>query len=390
MAMSHGHHTVFDTKGGGMTYTVMNSAAPITSSNYSTVSLSNPKQVDMNGVGLTSSAIPITMDDVAYILDEAPDVSIRIYYINPGQSTNLLRVSVSSNVPMFSSSMATTALHENIILYSTSGGVATFNSFNTSAMAWSGPNLMMPAYPPSLPTTSSTPSTPTTPSTPKLAPNPCPGSGCPKHTSPTGAIIGGIVGGLALLAIAAFFLIRYRRNSNKSAPGAVSASSAETGNQNMGTVTPMQQNYVLKRPSLQLPQYQQQYQPSTQLQQWQVFDPYHSLNPQARSLDEGSGSPILHLVQQQQQPSPVIFWSQSQGDAAGQAQLQPYMYLPPSVSTIAPQQTNTGINASYSQPVYTQGFGATTPPPNVYIPVNQTHTTATGSQPDVQPGQGNV
>lgn len=152
----------------------------------------------------------------------------------------------------------------------------------------------------------------------------------------------------------------------------------------------MQQNYVLKRPSLQLPQYQQQYQPSTQLQQWQVFDPYHSVNPQARSLDEGSGSPILHLVQQQQQPSPVIFWSQSQGDAAGQAQLQPYMYLPPTVGTIAPQQTNTGINVPYSQPVYTQGFGATTPPPNVYIPVSQTHTTATGSQPDVQPGQGNV
>ncbi|KAG9071717.1 hypothetical protein KI688_005932 [Linnemannia hyalina] len=334
--MTQGHHVVFDTNGGGVFYSVLDST--------------------------------ITMDNVAYILDQAPDASIRLYSIIPSQSTNLLPVPVSGNVPMFSPFMTVTALNENIILYSISGvGVATFNSFDTDALAWSGPNLMMPASPPS---------------PPKPSPTSCPDSGCSTPTSHTGAIIGGVVGGLALLAIAAFFLIRYRRKSNKSASGAVSASSTEAESQYMGTVQPMQQNHILKHQSMQLPQYQQQNQPPTQLQHWQAIDPYQSLNPQAHSLNEGSGSPTRTLVQQQQQPSPVIFRPQSQWDATSQAHLQPYMYLPPSVGTVAPQQTNTGINASYTQPVYTQGVSA---PHTLYAPASQIHTTPIGSQQNVQP-----
>ncbi|KAF9136207.1 hypothetical protein BGX30_011302 [Mortierella sp. GBA39] len=146
--MPHGHHTVFDTNGGGVVYTVLNSAAPITSSNYSVISLSNPQQVNMNESRLTSNAIPITMDSIAYILDQAPDASIRLYTLNPSQSTTLLPVSVSGNVPTFSPFMTVTALNENIILYSVSDvGLATFNSFDTNALAWSGPNLKMPARP---------------------------------------------------------------------------------------------------------------------------------------------------------------------------------------------------------------------------------------------------
>ncbi|KAF9536419.1 hypothetical protein EC957_011040 [Mortierella hygrophila] len=372
VTMTQGHHIVFDTNGGGVSYTVLDSSAPITSSNYSTVSLSNPQQVNMNGIWLTSNAIAITMDSVAYILDQAPDASIRLYSINPSQSTSLLPVPVSGDVPMFSPFMTVTVLNENIILYSISGvGVATFNSFDTDALVWSGPNLMMPANLPSPPSPSSQPS---------LSPTSCPDSGCPTPTSHTGAIIGGVVGGLALLAIAAFFLLRYRRKSNKSAPGAVSASSTETENQYMGTVPPMQQNYIQKHQSMQQPQYQQQNQPPTQLQHWQANDPYQSLNPQAYSLNEGSGSPTWTLAQQQQQPSPVIFRPQSQVDATSQAHLQPYMYLPPSVGTVAPQQTNTGINASYTQPVYTQGVSA---PHTFYVPASQIHTTPIGSQQNV-------
>jgi hypothetical protein len=365
---TQGHHIVFDTNGGGVFYSVLDSIAPVTSSNYSTVSLSNPQRVNMNGIWLTSNAIAITLDSVAYILDQAPDASVRLYSIIPGQSTNLLPVQVSGSVPMFSPFMTVTALNENILLYSISGvGVATFNSFDTEALAWSGPNLMMPS---------------SLPSPPKPSPASCPDSGCPTPTSHTGAIIGGVVGGLALLAIAAFFLIRYRRKPNKGASGAVSASSTEAESQYMGTVQPMQQNYILKHQSMQLPQYQQQNQPPTQLQHWQAIDPYQSLNPQAHSLNEGSGSPTRTPVQQQQQPSPVIFWPQSQWDATGQAHLQPYMYLPPSVGTVAPQLTNTGINASYTQPVNTQGVSA---PHTLYAPASQIHTTPIGSPQNVQP-----
>ncbi|KAF9337054.1 hypothetical protein BGZ91_009672 [Linnemannia elongata] len=369
VTMAQGYHTVFDTNGGGMVYKVEDSTAPVTSSNTNVVSLSSPQQVNMSGVRLTSNAIPITMGKVAYIMDQASDLSVRLYSLNPSQSSNLMPVPVSGKVPMFSSFMATTVMNGNIILYSISGGgVAAFNSFDTNALTWSGPNLMVPETPP-YPPNPSYPSSP--PSSTILSPASCPGSGCPTNKSPTGAIIGGVVGGLVLLAIAAFFLIRYRRNSNKNTFGAVPVSSTDTESQNMGAVSPMQQN---KHQSVLLPPYEQQQQGPMQMQQWRTSDPYHLFNPQEPNPSEGGASPTMHLVRQPQQTSPVNLWSQPQEDATGQAHIQPNIYLHPSVGS--PQQIDTGIDTSYS---------SATRPPTLYVPGNQIPTTSIASrQEDVQ------
>lgn len=51
-------------------YTTTGSLSTIATPDERIISLNNPKTVAMSGVALTTNAIPITMKDTAYILDQ--------------------------------------------------------------------------------------------------------------------------------------------------------------------------------------------------------------------------------------------------------------------------------------------------------------------------------
>lgn len=63
-----GYHVVFDAAGGGVVYQTLNSAS--IQSGDRIMTLSNPVDVDMGGIKLTTNAIPVTMVGVAYLLDQ--------------------------------------------------------------------------------------------------------------------------------------------------------------------------------------------------------------------------------------------------------------------------------------------------------------------------------
>jgi len=64
-----GYHTVFDSDGSGMAYSAVASSAPYNQSGDRILTLANPQKVDMSGITLTVRAIPVTMNNVGYILD---------------------------------------------------------------------------------------------------------------------------------------------------------------------------------------------------------------------------------------------------------------------------------------------------------------------------------
>ncbi|KAF9347145.1 hypothetical protein BGX26_001370, partial [Mortierella sp. AD094] len=225
---AQGYHIVFDVNGGGKIYTALSTAAPILTGLDRVMSLSYTQDVNMNGITLSSNAIPVTMVGVGYILDVAPDGSTVLYSINPGQSSQLQRVPIQGNVPPFSSTMAATALNSQIVVYGASKGgaaTATFNSFDTVGGSWTGPGLVA-AF---VPTASPTPSNGAQPNS---------GSKDSKVSLP--AIIGGVVGGLVLIAIVALLVIRSRRNSARKAAVALDHN-GKTDN-TTGATPQMQQN----------------------------------------------------------------------------------------------------------------------------------------------------
>ncbi|KAF9536341.1 hypothetical protein EC957_011321 [Mortierella hygrophila] len=182
---AQGYHIVFDNNGGGVIYTTLANTAPINNQDH-ILSLSNPQNVDMNGIKLTTSAVPVTMYSIAYIIDQAPDGSTVLYTINPGYFPKLERVSVQGNVLPFSPSITATALNSQIVVYrASSSGVPTssLNSFDTVEGTWSGPGLI------------------------KVPPSP--------SEAPIGAIVGGIVGGLVVIGFSIGFFVYRRRQNNR-------------------------------------------------------------------------------------------------------------------------------------------------------------------------------
>ncbi|KAF9095253.1 hypothetical protein BGX23_000769 [Mortierella sp. AD031] len=195
-----GNAIVFDSTRSGMIYAATAYDAPETDVDGNTVLLSTPQFVSMKNVALTTDAIPISSGSGAYILDKAADSSTVMYYINPSQSTILQQVIFSGNAPKFTPSMVATATHSQIVIYSIQAGVPKFNVFDMTTKLWTGPDLV----------------TPGNPLTPDNVP-PTPGNGGSINggndttKAPLGAIIGGVVGGLVLIALAAFLFIRHRR-----------------------------------------------------------------------------------------------------------------------------------------------------------------------------------
>ncbi|KAF9550563.1 hypothetical protein EC957_000237 [Mortierella hygrophila] len=189
-APAHGNAIVFDTAQSGTIYTATGYDTPDTQVKGRTLILSVPQLVSMKNVVLTNDAIPITSSSGAYILDKAPNSTTAIYYINPSQSTVLQQVAVSGQAPVFITSMVATATSTQIVLYSLQTGGPKFSVFDLATKTWTSSNGISPTGDGSL----------------------TPGNGgfyASGSKAPLGAIVGGVIGGLVLLALAILLVIRY-------------------------------------------------------------------------------------------------------------------------------------------------------------------------------------
>ncbi|KAF9167819.1 hypothetical protein DFQ26_003013 [Actinomortierella ambigua] len=127
------------------------------------------------------------MEGTGYILDKASDGTAAIYSMTPSESLVLKRVSISNAMaPPFSAVMTATALNKRIVTYTPSNnGTPSMNLFDTTTGTWSGPGLI------------------------KIGSSPPPLK--PESKLPIGAIIGGVLGGLAVIALVTFGIRRHRR-----------------------------------------------------------------------------------------------------------------------------------------------------------------------------------
>ncbi|KAG0291203.1 hypothetical protein BGZ96_005396 [Linnemannia gamsii] len=329
------HSTIFDQAGAGTIFsTQLNPNSVLGDPNGSLITLAKTQNVDMSGIKLTDAAIPVTMSNVGYILDKASDGTMVIYSINPSQSPKLQALSVTSDLPAFSIVKSATAVGSKIVIYSTSNtSTVFFNSFDTSAGTWTGPNLIKAAKLPAPPSGNDG------------------GDAGGDSKTPLGAIIGGVVGGLVVIALIAFLVVRRRRSGYK--PAAVSPPTNDNYQDpsKLGTVTtpptvpPTQQVYFDQ-------QQQQAYYQQQQMLQHQ---------------------PTSHY--QIQQPNPTIYQNQQQ-------QQQPYTYTPPTLFSQEQHLTTSPIifqpqSTSGSSPIYTQATyspsatGASDYPQTPVTPVSQ-------------------
>ncbi|KAF9904946.1 hypothetical protein EC991_002186 [Linnemannia zychae] len=236
-----GYTICFDNYGAGTIYTTTLSTRPVSVS-----IVLNPQYVDMGGVKLSKSAIP--------------------------SSAKLRAISASSDVPAFSTVQSATVVGSKIIVYGVSSyNSVFFNSFDTSAGTWTGPNLIKTANPPTS------------------------NGGSGGGGSNTGAIIGGIAGGIVVIALIAFFVIRKRRNGGKP----VTVPAPTTKYQDPGK---FENNVVpLDVPPTQqvspLPQHQQQKQ--------EVYDQQYQQQQPAYYPHQGQLPRTYHY--QMQQPNPTIY-----------------------------------------------------------------------------------
>ncbi|KAG0056464.1 hypothetical protein BGZ89_002109 [Linnemannia elongata] len=167
--------------GAGQIFSTEGSLLPILNANMTTVSLTAPVNVSMNGITLTENAIPVTMGKRAYILDKGSNNLTVVYYIEPGTSSTLNLVDNAGGSLPFSSILAASALYNGILTYSSSNNVATFNLFDVTENTWRGNGVV---------------------SNPKSS-----------LSTPIGAIIGGVAGGLIAIVLIVFFILRRRRQT---------------------------------------------------------------------------------------------------------------------------------------------------------------------------------
>ncbi|KAF9131197.1 hypothetical protein BGW39_002103 [Mortierella sp. 14UC] len=406
---ARGYLTVFDTFGSGRVYptTGYDRSNPLIT-DLLTIGLA--QSVDMDNVKLTSEAVPVTAGNVAYILDKGADGNTVVYSITPGQSTKLQVVANNgAEVLPFASNIVATTNSQNtqIITYRVSGLTATFNSFDASTGKWAGLGLA--------------------PAPPKITPggggggnggSGSSGSGNSGSNgssdgggSNTGAIVGGILGGLVVIALVAFLFIRNRRQKKAAAPaaamvptyyasdvdkpGAVAAPAAYPAQTTAQAYAVPQQQYdpaaqyqQQQQPSLQqqqqLPHQQSPYQPQVfpqqqqQVQQVQPgYDPRLSYNPY--SVPPGQ-TPLV----QSNAVSPTIFQASTQQQSVysvspAQGQQQPYVYSPaqsaapysqPSPVHYPAQTSDAPIPAHFPAPANAMGSPSQTPV--VYTPPTAT------------------
>ncbi|KAF8947724.1 hypothetical protein BGZ47_008096 [Haplosporangium gracile] len=262
-------------------YNTTGTLSTIATSNERIMNLDNPVKVAMAGIALATNAIPVTIKDTAYILDQhltailinsTTKGSTVVYYLKSGASSALITLAIKGQVPRFSNILSATALDIWIVTYSNFNKLSpTFNSPDTTTGTWSGLGLVdstnggggdLPSSTGSggggsLPTSS----------------NSVNGGGGETKSSLLGAIVGGVVGGLVAIALIAFLFIRNRRQKNavpvEPKPVAtntntnINTSDYQDPNQ-YGSSMQMQQNYIQQ-------QQQQQQQPQLYDQQQQHY-----------------------------------------------------------------------------------------------------------------------
>ncbi|KAK3835202.1 MAG: hypothetical protein JOS17DRAFT_845805 [Linnemannia elongata] len=184
-----GFTVVFDKSNKGQIFSTEGSLLADLNNTLPFVALGVPVSVNMNGITLTENAIPITMGNIAYILDKASNGTTAVYSINPGASSTLNRVYKTGDSLPFTNNMAAAALNNQILTYSVTKNVAYFNVFDVATGSWSGSGLI---------------SGPAVDAPPPLS---------SKSSTPIGAIVGGAVGALLVIALALFFFVRRRRQS---------------------------------------------------------------------------------------------------------------------------------------------------------------------------------
>ncbi|KAG0275046.1 hypothetical protein BGZ95_009244, partial [Linnemannia exigua] len=193
---SFGHTIIFDKVGRGQIFTTTSSDQAAANNSITLVSLSNPGAVNMNGITLSADAVSVTMEGTGYILDKAKDGDATVLYsITPGVSTTLQPVSIKGNAPAFLPSVSATVMNKQIVIYSAPvGGTPYFNSFDTATQTWGGSNLI------SKPGTGPNGQTGQTGTNGEIEPK-----------SNIGAIVGGVVGALVVIALGVFLFVRRRR-----------------------------------------------------------------------------------------------------------------------------------------------------------------------------------
>ncbi|KAF8949075.1 hypothetical protein BGZ47_011303 [Haplosporangium gracile] len=318
---AQGYTIVFDLLGGGSIYTTLNTAVSLTGADR-VISLSSPRAVDMGGIKLTANVIPVTMVGVAYLLDQALDGTTVLYSIDPSKDSKLQRVAIPSTAPLFSPNMQAAALGSQIVIYG-SGSVSTtspFNIFDTIAATWSGPGLVMPS--PITPTSTSTYPSPTV-----SLPN---RDGETESKTPIGAIVGGVVGALVVIALIAFFVIRNRRKNREeeeqTAAGPTSAYHEPAKPDGDVNYNNNNHNNIIGSPNM--AQLQGQHLQPQQQQQQGGFDPrtsYYSQPPTSPTIFQAQ--PNYSNAQKPYNYSPPIFNPNAQ---------QPTIFQPASSS---PQQS---------------------------------------------------
>ncbi|KAF8930525.1 MCM DNA helicase complex subunit [Haplosporangium gracile] len=252
---SRGYSVVFDTQGNGQVFSATGSDQTPFNNTIPLLHLSNPSSVSMNGIMLSPDAVSVTMDDTGYILDKVKDANTMVLYsITPGISSTLQKVTNNGGVPVFFPSIAVTALNKQIVVYSAPpGGISYFNSFDTTTGSWGGVNLITAS-----------------------------------KKAPLGAIIGGAVGGLLVIALLVFLSIRHRNNQRCKAtaasigkanveahapPPSVGGGMAQI--QNEGMVVPIQ-GQIFQDQNQQQQQQQQQQQAAFNYQRL-ILDPYSQI-----------------------------------------------------------------------------------------------------------------
>lgn len=243
------------------------------------------------------------------------------------------RVAIAGSAPLFSTSMQATVLGSQIVTYGSgsSSGVSSFNTFDPIAAIWSGPGLVVPS--PIAPTSTSTYPSPTSSQTGKTVDG--------ESKTPIGAIVGGVVGALVVIALIAFFVIRSRRRNREveeqssAAPTSAYHEPAKPdGDVNYNANNNLNNNIIGSPNMTQLQgQHLQQQQQQQQLQQG-GFDPrtsYYSQPPTSPTIfqaqpDYPNGQkpynyspPIFNPNAQQ----PTIFQPASSSPQQGQAMYSP-------------------------------------------------------------------
>ncbi|KAF9540385.1 hypothetical protein EC957_004331 [Mortierella hygrophila] len=136
---TQGYSIVFDSASSGVVYPATGNAESVTGA----VSLSTPIALDMQGITLTNKSIPVTMGNVAYILDEAADSSIVAYTIIPSTTNKLSTISITGRAPSFLTVQSATSLYNKIVVYSVNNSsVPSLNVFDAVTRTWSGPGLI--------------------------------------------------------------------------------------------------------------------------------------------------------------------------------------------------------------------------------------------------------